>query len=574
MPEKSPGKSQKQLAAENKELRARLKEAEETLRAISHAEVDALVVTDEHGERQIFTLQGADRSFRVLVENMGEGTLNVSRDGLILYANQRMAGMVSAPLETILGSNIQTWIAPDSRASLAALLQNSEMLKRRAELVLVANDGARVQALVSASPLSLGGLPDSFCLVLTDLTEMKLAENALRESELHLRLASEAAEFGWYTYDFPHAAGVWSAGFKTLLGLQPDQDVPLDQDAVFTGLHPEDRSGFLTAMLAANDPQGSGVFRHEYRILLPDGALRWLQVRGQTTFAGDGPARQPLNAAGVVFDITERKWTEQALQDSHDLLEQRVQERTAELSAANLNLEKAARMKNEFLASMSHELRTPLTGILGLSEVMQMPGPGRDPLTDKQRTYLTHIHNSGEHLLEMVNDILDFSSIGSGKFVLNLSSCSLGDICQSSLRKVLAQSAAKGLQLSFCMTPENILLEIDARRLQKILSNLLDNAVKFTPQGGSFGIEVTGLHREKKVQITVWDTGIGIKEAAKELLFQSFVQLDPSLARQYNGTGLGLALVRQLAELHGGSVSVESTFGAGSRFTVTLPWEG
>jgi signal transduction histidine kinase len=308
----------------------------------------------------------------------------------------------------------------------------------------------------------------------------------------------------------------------------------------------------------------------------------WVLDRGRVmTHSSDG---QPLMMFGTHQDISARKQAEFDLQKAHDLLEQRVHERTAELSAANLGLEKAARMKDEFLASMSHELRTPLTGILGLSEALQMPGPGHDPLTEKQRTYLTHIHNSGEHLLEMVNDILDFSSIGSGKFDLNLVSCSLEEICQSSLRKTLAQADAKHLQHNFSMSPSHIIVSADAHRLQQILSNLLSNAVKFTPQGGSFGIEVrgesgpgcgTGLDdpSEKQVRITVWDTGIGIHEEDLSRLFQLFIQLDARTARQYNGTGLGLALVKRLTELHGGSVSVESTFGSGSRFTVCLPWQ-
>jgi signal transduction histidine kinase len=201
---------------------------------------------------------------------------------------------------------------------------------------------------------------------------------------------------------------------------------------------------------------------------------------------------------------------------------------------------------------------------------MQMPGYG--PLTEKQSTSLTHIHDSGQRLLEIINDMLDFSMIGSGKFDLELISCSLEEICQSSLRQRLAQADAKHLQHNFSMSPSHIMVSADVRRLQKLFLNLLDNAVKFTPQGGSFGIEVLGDASEKQVRIIVWDTGIGIKEEDIPRLFQPFVQLDARLARQYNGTGLGLALVRRLTELHGGSIAVESTFGSGSRFTVTLPW--
>jgi signal transduction histidine kinase len=136
-----------------------------------------------------------------------------------------------------------------------------------------------------------------------------------------------------------------------------------------------------------------------------------------------------------------------------------------------------------------------------------------------------------------------------------------------------SQAVAKHLRSSFAMEPQHIALNADALRLKQILINLLSNAIKFTPDGGSFGIEVLGNAAEKQVQITVWDTGIGIKEEDLPRLFQSFVQLDARLARQYSGTGLGLSLARKLAELHGGNIKAQSVFGQGSRFTVTMPWE-
>jgi signal transduction histidine kinase len=202
---------------------------------------------------------------------------------------------------------------------------------------------------------------------------------------------------------------------------------------------------------------------------------------------------------------------------------------------------------------------------------MQMPG--HDPLTEKQSTYLGHIHNSGQRLQEIINDMLDFSMIEAGKFAMNLTLCSLKEICQSSLQLTESQAAAKGLQSSFLITPESILINADARRLQKILVSLLSNAVKFTPKGGGFGIETRGDRTTGQVQITVWDDGIGIKEEDLPRLFQPFVQLDARLARQYEGTGLGLALAHRLTELHGGSISVQSVIEQGSRFTVSLPWQ-
>ncbi len=280
-------------------------------------------------------------------------------------------------------------------------------------------------------------------------------------------------------------------------------------------------------------------------------------------------------------ELTARIQAEADLLQAHARLEERVVERTTELRAANLELEKAARMKDEFLASMSHELRTPLTGILGLSEVMLLESYG--PLNPKQTTSLTHIQSSGRHLLELINDILDLSKIEAGKFELYLAPCSLGEICQACLQMTSAQAAAKALQVGYAISPASIILKADGRRLKQIIINLLSNAIKFTPQGGSLGIEVkTSLasnpepdsQLNPQVHICVWDTGIGIQAEDQTRLFRPFIQLDARLSRQYPGTGLGLALVRRLAELHAGSVSVESVPGQGSRFTVSLPWLG
>ncbi|PKN92400.1 MAG: hypothetical protein CVU44_14785 [Chloroflexi bacterium HGW-Chloroflexi-6] len=252
-------------------------------------------------------------------------------------------------------------------------------------------------------------------------------------------------------------------------------------------------------------------------------------------------------------------------------LEKRVEERTTDLQHANLELGRAARMKDEFLASMSHELRTPLTGILGLSESLQLNTYG--DLSEKQLRILKNIEDSGRHLLELINDILDLSKIEAGKFDIQLEPCSLAGICQASLQITKGMTQAKRQNTSFSISPDSIVVRADARRLKQMLVNLLSNAVKFTQEDGSLGIDVQGDPNEHRVRITVWDTGIGIKPEDLSRLFQPFVQLDSSLSRQYAGTGLGLSLVQRLAELHGGSIELESQPGQGSRFTIILPWE-
>ena len=270
------------------------------------------------------------------------------------------------------------------------------------------------------------------------------------------------------------------------------------------------------------------------------------------------------------LDITERKRIEAALLEEHDSLAKRVDERTADLRQANVELAQSARHKDEFLASMSHELRTPLTGILGLTEALQLKIYG--DLNEKELSSIHHIEESGKHLLSLINDILDLSKIDAGKVVLDIKPVSILGVCQSSLQMVKQVSQKKHIKVDLKIDYSIESIQADERRLKQILVNLLNNAVKFTPEGGSIGLEVTGDSINKRVMFIVSDTGIGIDPQDMERLFKPFVQLDATLARQYEGTGLGLSLVLKFVELHGGGVSVESEPGQGSRFIVVLPW--
>jgi signal transduction histidine kinase len=254
---------------------------------------------------------------------------------------------------------------------------------------------------------------------------------------------------------------------------------------------------------------------------------------------------------------------------SREVLAQTVADKTRELQNSNIKLRELARLKDEFLAGMSHELRTPLNAILATSEMLLEPELYH--FDTKTRRALHNVQDSGQHLLDLINDVLDVSKISAGKLELELSSIEPESVCHDAVDLVLPTAEAKNIEIC---THYEIIDDIvmDKRRIKQVLVNLLANAIKFTPNNGQVGLRFSADSQHHKVHFEVWDTGIGIEQDKLDKLFQPFVQLDSSLSRKYSGTGLGLALVKSLVDLHGGSISVESTFNQGSHFCVSLPW--
>lgn len=251
---------------------------------------------------------------------------------------------------------------------------------------------------------------------------------------------------------------------------------------------------------------------------------------------------------------------------SYERLEELVRERTQELEQQKQLSDAANRAKSEFLANMSHELRTPLTGILGFSSVLLKQVFGS--LTAKQEQYLKSIHASGEHLLELINDLLDLSKIEAEREELILETIDVQELCTACLECIVEPAESKGLAVWVECAPEVKTCVGDRRRLRQILMNLLANAVKFTDRG-SVSLSVSQV--EGQLQFAINDTGIGITPTELEQLFQPFYQVHQGLDKKYQGTGLGLTLAQKLASLHGGTISVTSTLEQGSCFTLHLP---
>jgi signal transduction histidine kinase len=265
-----------------------------------------------------------------------------------------------------------------------------------------------------------------------------------------------------------------------------------------------------------------------------------------------------------------------SLQASVQSLERKVEERTqelqralAELSRKGRQLEVASEHKSHFLANMSHELRTPLNAIIGFSQGLRQRLFG--PINEKQEEYLDDILSSGNHLLSLINDVLDLSKVEAGQVELEVASFSLREALERGVVMVREPATRDGVRLSLELAPGVDLVAGDERRLRQVIFNLLSNAVKFTPEGGE--VVVATASRDHEVLISVTDTGPGIRVEDHERIFEEFQQTDVGV-QQREGTGLGLALSKRLVELHGGRIWVESEPGHGSRFVFTLPANG
>jgi diguanylate cyclase (GGDEF)-like protein/PAS domain S-box-containing protein len=280
---------------------------------------------------------------------------------------------------------------------------------------------------------------------------------------------------------------------------------------------------------------------------------------------------------GISKDITEKKKLERAieernleLQELNEKLEEKVIERTRDLEQANKELERSNLLKSQFIATMSHELRTPLNSILGFSELLADEVFGE--LTEKQKRYVHNIYNSGSHLLQLINNILDIAKIESGKMELHLESFSVASAISEVETVIKPLSDKKHQNIYLTIEPDVTFIAADRTKFKQILYNLLSNAVKFTPEGGDIYIKAEMYEDVVPIlKVTVKDTGIGIRREDQDRIFSEFEQVDSSFSRRYEGTGLGLALTKRLVELHGGEITVESEDGKGSCFTITMP---
>jgi PAS domain S-box-containing protein len=457
----------------------------------------------------------------------------------------------------MIGQPIMRLIPPDRRQEEAEILdriQRGESVKHF-DTERVRRDGSRVSISVTVSPIkdSAGRIVGA-SKVARDVTERTQAEEARRASEARYRMLFDHAPDGIVIVD---ANGYYldaNASICRMLGYTHDEIIGLHASDIVAPAEIPRIGEALDVIKTKSD------YQREWQLRRKDGSV--FAVDTIATAMPDG------NLLAMIRDITERKRAQEALRESHENLERKVADRTAELQLTKERAEAAGQAKSEFLASMSHELRTPLNGVIGFSEFLVDGKPGA--LNPKQKEYLGDILNSGRHLLQLINDVLDLAKVEAGKIEFNPEQFPLCKAIEE-VRSVAGPiGQKKRIQVGVFIAPGLQEVTLDQIKFKQVLYNLVSNALKFTDSDGRVDIHCAPKGPDQ-FTLAVKDSGIGIKAEDLARLFREFEQIDSGAGRRYEGTGLGLALTRKLIELQGGCITVESEFGKGSTFTATLP---
>lgn len=515
------------------------------------------IATDEKGVIQIFNV-GAERMLGFTAAEV---------------LNKITPADISDPQEVIvraeaLSRELGTPITPGFEA---LVFKASRGIEDIYELTYIRKDGSRFPAIVSVTALrDADQAIIGYLLIGTDNTARKqveatqaLLDQRLRDQQFYTRSLIESNLDALMMTDPQGIISDVNQQMVALTGRTRDELIGSPCRNFFTD--PAKADTAIRRVLAEHK-----LSDYELTVRAQDGKEIEVSYNAATFQDRD---RKLLGVFAAARDVTERKRFNRTLQDQ------------------NLELEHASRLKSEFLATMSHELRTPLNAIIGFSEALKDGLMG--PMSTSQKEYIGDIFTSGQHLLSLINDILDLSKVEAGMMSLELETGDLNTVLANSLTIVREKAAAQRIELALEIAPDLAAMQLDMRKTKQIVYNLLSNSVKFSANGGRVTLRARAVPRsavgtlpgawpahafaladsghDQFLELCVTDCGIGISQSNMAKLFQPFSQIDSSLARKFEGTGLGLAMVRQLAELHGGTVAVASAEGEGARFAVWLP---
>ncbi|MES2033095.1 MAG: ATP-binding protein [Pseudomonadota bacterium] len=504
-------------------------------------DITSLIVERQAGAKREASLKAQAAALRSAgaIAKVGGWEIDF-RAGRVRMSPETWELLGGEPRELTLPEVLEIYV-PADRERIGRLIESSRRTGERLSLQAEATraNGDPIWIDVIGEPDFVDGVCTHLRGVLQDVSAMKAMVESLRNTEHRLTLAMEIAQLHVYEVDFPSRTLISQGAEDTFF------ETPLTADIMwrnpFFGVDPRDLEEAQAAWAAS---ERDGVrYQAEYRVLRSDGREVWAF---STCHLDRDEAGRPRRVIGALQDITRRKQAE------------------AELVAARDAAEAANAAKSAFLANMSHEIRTPLNGVLGMAQVMD-----RMNLDEDQRKRLAVIRRSGETLMVLLNDLLDLSKIEAGSFVLEDHAFDLFDTLAAACMPMEALAAQKDLLLELEIDDGALgLWRGDAIRLRQVVSNLVANAVKFTHVGA---VTVQAMATARGLTITVSDTGIGIPAESLPTLFRRFSQADGSTSRRFGGTGLGLALSRELVELMGGVLALDTVDGVGSTFTASLP---
>ena len=519
-------------------------------------------LNQEISERRLVedSLRKSERYNRMLFEESSIGLALSKKNGELVDVNSSYASILGRTVgETI---SLNYWeITPEKYAQQEQeQLESLKSIKRYGpyQKEYIHKDGHRVPVRLSGKIIEKDD--ESFILSsIENITDEVTANRARYESEQHFRqLVEHIREVFWLTEINKNTMVYISPAYEIVWG-RSCQSLYENPMSFIDAIHKDDRDRVIEAIRT----QSEAPYNQDYRILLPDGSIRWIRDHSIPIKNQEG---EVYRIAGIAEDITEEKLT-------HELLEQRVFERTEnlhrkekELIYAKEEAERANLAKSTFLSSMSHELRTPMNAILGFSQLLQM-----DAKDDLEKQYIEEILNAGDHLLELINQVLDLSQIESGFMHLSINDYNLNDLLNDSLSIIKSIADKQSIVIDNNVDlPPNIKINVDKARFIQILLNLLSNAIKYNSENGKVTIDCL-LNDKNVLFLSISDTGKGLTSEQKSHLFKPF---DRAGAENSNitGTGLGLVITKDLIEKMNGTIGFESEVGKGSRFWIQIPF--
>lgn len=490
-------------------------------------------------------LRKSEERLRDILFSTADWVWEIDENGLYTYSSIKGNELFEASQEDILGKSPFHFMPPDEAERVGKIfneLVGKRVPIRNLENWNIAKNGKRICLLTNGVPkFDQQGNFKGYRGVDINITELKLAENTLRESEAELNYSQEIAKMGSWELNLVTQRIKLSQNMYLLLGFMPFEK-EITYTELFEFIHPEDRS-FVEKQYNSID-KNSDTISFDFRFLLDGGRILWVQNNIIPVFENG----IPVELQGVSIDITEKKIAEQ------------------ELMSAKEKAEASDKLKTAFLNNISHEIRTPLNGILGFAPMIIDPA-----CSDKDKEEFLEVLNfSSKRLMQTITDYMDASLIASGNIDVRINAFSPNEVLLEIEKEFHLLCTSKNLELLIVKSSgfEDVVLNSDRTLVKKIVSHLMDNALKFTHDGS---IMLSVSINDNFLKITVQDTGIGIKENVINIIFKHFVQEEISNTRGYEGSGLGLSIVHGLVLDLGGTIKVESIKGIGSTFIVNIP---